>query len=857
MRFLVLAALAFSQPPHVPHFYFAITRADARESAIMKQRVSLSIAGGSVTDVLDEITRQTGLRFSYSREQLPTLAPLTVTATNLTVAAALTEVLVDADLDVEIEPGETLVLLVPHVSAGQIQGRVWDANTLAPLEAVEVRLTGTTLATETDSAGRYSFAAAPPGTWHLVARRLGYRLADTVINVRDDQTMTVDLHLAAATITLGTVNVTGMSAEQREFLDNPGAGSIGLTGDEIRSTPQFLEPDPIRAAQMMPGVVTPSDRKVGFAVQGGAPDQNLVQLDNITLYAPDHFGGLFGTFIDGSVSGVHLYEAGFPAEYGGRMSSVVAVSSNEDDRRGVHGDVDVSLLSSNATVGGGYHALGGHGTWEVAARRTYADILENAIAPSVAIPFYFYDGQLHGTYTSAFGLRVSATAYGGRDIIDATARDTASATHAHLLYSRGNVAGGVTIAQPFVTGGGILGDSDVLEQHVSLTRYTGRFDQGNGSELFTSGVNDPRIGGSWTRYGTGHTVRVGYDLDWYRTRDKLSEPLLSATAWAGDQHTASIAAYAEDNWRPVSSLTITPGVRFEQVAAAHWTGWSPRVAIKYFARPDLAFDVAGGQYAQWLQLETDETSTFNLFDYWVASDATIPVAIARHAVGGAEKWFGSSRYLRVEGYYKWYTGVNFPNLAGNPAVPSTQFVQDNGRAYGVTLLLRQLMNAGHNFGGWLAYSYGVTQLTHADTTFYPLQDRRHTLNAVGTWRAGRYEIGTRLTYGTGTPYTPDIGDSQVRTYDPATGTWRGQPGNIPVLGTYDSKRYPDYLRLDLSVSRDYHWGSTLITPSLSVINATDHRNPFAYTWQYNSAPPTRTLVTDMPILPSIGVRVQF
>src|SRR5579859_4645189 len=262
---------------------------------------------------------------------------------------------------------------------GQVTGRVTDATTRAPLANVSVHISGLALAAETDSDGRYQILEVPAGSQRVVAHLLGYSLADSLVPVRDGATTVVDFQLHTQVATLNTVRVHGESPEHKLFTESPGIAPIELSAATIRSTPAALEPDPIRAAQTLPGVVTPSDRKVGFAVQGGSPDQNLVQLDGITLYDPDHFGGIFGTFIDGAVSRLDLFEAGYPAAYGGRMSSVLDVASTEDTRPGVHGDVNVSLLSSNATVGGSL----GHGTWEVSARRTYADLLEPLVTRNV------------------------------------------------------------------------------------------------------------------------------------------------------------------------------------------------------------------------------------------------------------------------------------------------------------------------------------------------------------------------------------------------------------------------------------------------------------------------------------------
>src|SRR5690348_10336657 len=177
--------------------------------------------------------------------------------------------------------------------------------------------------------------------------------------------------LSRRPVTLPTVHTEAPRTERRLFETAPNVSVLSVTARDLGRAPRFFaEADVLRALQLMPGVEARNDYNAGMNVRGGEADQNLILLDGYPVYNPFHFGGLFGTFIDPTIARVDMRTGGFPAQFGGRLSSVLNVRSTEDDRRGLHGTTEVSLVASTLSLGG---ALGAGGSWLVAGRRTHAD----------------------------------------------------------------------------------------------------------------------------------------------------------------------------------------------------------------------------------------------------------------------------------------------------------------------------------------------------------------------------------------------------------------------------------------------------------------------------------------------------
>ena len=658
--------------------------------------------------------------------------------------------------------------------------------------------------------------------------------------------------LARRPVTLPAMRTDTTRVERRLFESQPNVSTLSVTGRELRSAPRFFaEADVLRSLQLMPGVEARNDYSAGMNVRGGEADQNLILLDGYPVYNPFHFGGLFGTFIDPAVGRVDMLTGGFPAPYGGRLSSVLNVRSMEDDRRGVHGTTEVSFIASTLSLGG---AVGTGGSWLLAGRRTYADQAINLVKKN-GFPYHFFDLEGHVTHTLPLGLRLSLTGYGGDDLLHFNS--TNEGERQHVFW--GNRVLGGTVSRAFTGLPAVVGDSIVAEQRVSQSLFDLRSEISGGGFSITSNVRDVRMGGGLTAYAPNQTRSVGYEIAGQRLAYSVSYPVPLFPTDSFRQRVRSVSAYADELWTPTASLMVEAGLRYDAVAGTHAAALLPRLSVKYFLNKDLAVTAAVGEYAQWIRSLAREDIPLRAVDYWIGSDSLTPMSRARHYILGMERWVTPSRSLRVEGFYKRYHQLLEPNPFDDPQRRGDEFLPVTGWSTGGDLMLRQFESG--RFGGWIAYTYTLNSRVDADGhRFFPSQDRRHDLNLVGSWHLPRYTLAARFNLATGTPYTRMVGQFERIRYDPLRGNFTAR-SDLPELqfltGPRNGERLPVSQRLDVSVTHDWRPGGLTITPYLSVMNLYNAHNVFGYVFDYTGAPPKRISLPQLPIFPTLGLSVSW
>jgi hypothetical protein len=748
---------------------------------------------------------------------------------------------------------------------GTISGLVSDAQTGEPRAGTTIAIVGTARGAIADAQGRFVIGGVAPGSVTLRARLFGYKTVDRQVVVQRGDTTRVDFRLEPEAAVLGAVRTEARPVERDQFEARPNVGTVSITTRAMSGVPRIGELDVIRVVQLLPGVEARNDFSTGFNVRGGEADQNLILLDGHPIYNPFHLGGLFSTFIDATVRDVTLMTGGFPARYGGRLSSVLDVQSADELRTGVHGTGEISLLASTGSLGGSFSS--GRGSWMVAGRRTYADKFVSLISDN-HLPYHFRDEQARVAYTLPGGAKLALTAYDGRDVLDANIAALGDSTVSQanagtFVFTWGNRVLGASLtktvaARPGASASWLIGDSLSMEQRVSLSRFTTNLDLGAGSLLLSNRVNDRRVSGLITTHTKKHDRTVGYDVANYSIKYNARSAEADADLYNLEQGPTSAAAYVDDLWRASRKVLIQAGGRVEMLTGSQWATVSPRVSAKYFLTPNAALTGAVGRFSQWTHSLAREDIPVRLFDFWVASDSTTPVSTAWHYLLGTEHWLTKTRYLRVEGFYKHYDKLLEANPAEDPARRGDEFFVVGGHSYGADFLLRQF-EAGP-FSGWIAYTYAVSSRTRDTTRYFPGHDRRHDLNVVGTWRLSKYVLGARYGYATGTPYTEIIAQIVRRVYDPGINAWGTRGGGSRtefVGGPRNAARLPSTQRLDLSVTRNYIWRGATIAPYLSVVNAYNAKNVFIYVFDYTSNPPTRTAISQFPFLPSAGVTVQW
>src|SRR5262249_31143226 len=360
-------------------------------------------------------------------------------------------------------------------------------------------------------------------------------------------------------------------------------------------------------------------------------------------------------------------------------------------------------------------------------------------------------------------------------------------------------------------------------------------------------------------YGARSTTTLGYEL----LAQRLGYRAVLHYQNLGDlvptdsfeQRTTAAGAYVNQLWRARPNLLLEGGLRVDAVSAMGWAGLSPRLSAKYFVRPNLAVTAAGGAYTQWMHSFGREEEPFQPLQFWVGSDSLMPVSRARDAVVGVEGWMTRSRLLHVEAFYKKYDDLLVPNMFNDPTKHGDEFLPTVGTSYGVDVLLRKM--DGGSFSGWLAYTYALNTRAGPDGKHYfPTQDRRHNLNAVGSWHRGAYTLGLRANVATGFPYTPLLGGFVRGRYDAVRHQWFPDFDDQNIPGERGSGRLPLYTRIDVSASRTGRVRGASVTPYLSIVNLLNAHNAAAYVYFF-AAQPKRSTLPNLPFAPTFGVKIAY
>jgi hypothetical protein len=722
--------------------------------------------------------------------------------------------------------------------------------------------------TSTDEAGAFRVRGLRPGSYRIRATYLGRAPAEQEFHVpAAGGLVRLELVLAEAAVPVEGVTVEVERARHR-FRTEAGAPVQELTGDELKLIPGLAEADVLRAVVVLPGVVSTSDFSAAYNVRGGSADQNLVLLDGVPLFNPFHLGGLFSVFNPDLVERAELLAGGFPAQYGGRVSSVLAVESAAG-AGGPAVDAGISLLAARLAVGvplptAWVRPLGLEAARvRVSGRRSYAD---QVLRPVLDFPYHLRDVQGFGEAWAPGGGRITATGYSGRDVLDLAGLDPDDFP-LRLDWRWGNDAAGVRWTRPT--------DFGTVQLHAGGSRFE--------TTLAFPDFDDTRLGSRIWQWSTGAAaelgeedgarLRIGGEIGGmgYANRAAAGGTVFRQSAAAGWQG----AAHAQALLRPGRWL-VDAGVRAD--------GWapgpapaslfvSPRLSVKRFVGPgDAAFRLAAGRYVQFVHSLRDEELPLGI-DIWVTAGERAPPVVSDQAHLGFEAYPARRWRIVVESFVRRYEGVTTNNFADDPNTPADDLLAGRGLSYGADLLLRR--RAGR-LDGWLAVSWLRATRTFPDTRmggappptlrYPPIFDRRLDLELLLQYRLpADIAGGIRLSRGSGLPYTRPLGsypylDPELvhggRLSPIASGSsddW----ARAVVLGPRNAERYPAYRRVDASFRRTFRPGWGTITPHLEVLNLTNERNVLFYFYQYDRTPPVRSGFSMFPVLPTIGVEVSL
>ena len=641
-------------------------------------------------------------------------------------------------------------------------------------------------------------------------------------------------------------------------------GKSTVSAKLIKRMPGLAEADVIRSIQALPGVVSSSDFSTKIYVRGGGSDQNLILLDKAVVYSPVHFFGLFSTFLVEGIDEVNFYKGGFPPEYGNRLSSVLDIRSREGGKDTVESifkgsSIKVSTFASQAHTEG--HV--GNFRWLLAGRRTYIDqalsVLRDLDLTTLNLPYAFYDAQANASYDFGKDRQVMASFYQGRD---------------ELAFGPFKVDWGNTIVplnfnaklSPDWTSQSTASYSLFSQSFalVGIFRLYNNIVTWNYKQFFEyTGLQD-------------HRLTLGGDFNWMQV------------TFVNEQNVAKLklkdytpfflnSAFLQDKWT-VGNAEWTSGARLTHSTALDLPYLEPRLSLKYRLPAGQSLDLHTGYYVQFVNsIQFQDQENLNEFYYpakKVKYQTIDPASSLLFSAGYGVEKLKDEWDFTLEGYYKTlnHLTVFAPNELPDSLQERTDltlgdyFKEAQGYSYGFEVSLRR--PEGLLFGG-LSYSNGTSVIKedNSDEAYNPKWHQPHSFkadlainwrgNKDGLWKTkkpGRYfRTSTQLKYATGLPFTEEVGYMPSHLMDQAPGSSAGGPnpefqGRLNTIqGNRNAAFVPAYLRWDAKVvdwGRENKWNF-----SLTILNLTNHKNIFFYSYDRQTNPPTRVEITQFPFFP--------
>jgi hypothetical protein len=762
-----------------------------------------------------------------------------------------------------------------------ISGYVREQGSRESLIGVSIFQPGTSTGTASNNFGFFSLTLPAADSVTLVFSYVGYKAEVRRLRLRQSHELNIAL---APNATLGEVAV--IASRQVKVTETPQMSNIEVPIAQIRNIPALLgEKDVMKVLQLMPGVQKGSEGNSGIYVRGGGPDQNLIILDDATVYNATHLFGFFSLFNGDALKSVELTKGGFPARYGGRLSSVIELNMKEGNKEEVHGAGGIGLLSSRLVLEGPLKK--GVSSFLVSGRRTYADVLARPFMPGNAkAGYYFYDFNTKVNYDFGRKNKLYASGYFGRDRFFLKEKYEGGSTNAGIFW--GNATG--TLRWNHLFHNQLFGNASFIFSNYQFNITSEEKNRGNtGFALdYLSGIRDIGL-----KYDLDflpnpqHAIRAGIQSTYHRFRPSaIVVQDASVDQFRSEVENIDVVEtgiYAEDTYRPFPRLRLNAGLRLTHLAAQNKSYFrpEPRLSVSYNLRENLALKASYASMNQYVHLLSN-TGIGLPTDLWVPSTRRIAPQESRQvALGLARDLPRQNLTLTVEGYYKksdniigYKEGASFL-LIDDPNSAETVSWENNvtaGQAwsYGGEVLLQRKFG---KFSGWLGYTLSWTQLQYDSLNFggkyYARYDRRHDISVVGIYTPNaRITLSGTWVYGTGNAVTLPQARYEAQPNTPSNAPREHHAWNNYSVSSYGAKndfRMAAYHRFDIGIQfhKKKSWGER--TWEVSVYNAYNRKNPFYYFLadEKGDAPDSSggegkvKQVSLFPLLPSVSYSFTF
>ncbi|MFK7924309.1 MAG: carboxypeptidase-like regulatory domain-containing protein [Bacteroidia bacterium] len=737
-----------------------------------------------------------------------------------------------------------LLFCAVSISLGQnvtLSGYVYDELNGESLIGATIFIPEAKAGTYSNSYGFYSLSV-PPGKYAVQYRFIGFGVKTDTIEL--SESMKLDVRLSQMETTTEEVVISAESASTR--LQSTEMGVERLSIKEIKKLPVlFGETDILKTIQLLPGVKAAGEGSSGFFVRGGGIDQNLILLDEAPVYNPAHLLGFFSVFNGDAIKSTKLYKGNMPAEYGGRLSSVLDVQMKDGNKKDYELSGGIGLISSRLTFEG--PIVEDKGSFMISARRTYADafLALSADTNLQNTQLYFYDLNMKANYRLGEKDQVFISGYFGRDKFGIADQ---------FGLNWGNATGTVRWNHLF-------SDKLFLNSTLIYSDYDYEIDIAAAGATINSGIKDWNWKEDFSYYANQrHTFKFGTNAIYHTfvpgVVSNTGEGAFNATE-IQDRYALESAAYFSHEWKATEKFNISYGLRASNFTVLgpgtvysydaegtaidsvkydqgdiikNYFGLEPRVSASYLISPKQSIKASYARNRQYIHLLTNSTGG-SPTDLWLPSSATIAPEIADQLALGYFQTFGDKYEGSVEVYYKdLQNQIDYKNGANiflNETVES-ELVFGDGWSYGAEFLLRK--TAG-KFTGWAAYTWSRTfrqfdEINNGEA-FSARQDRIHDISLVAMYDPNpKWSFSATWVYNTG----------DAVTYPNGSYVYNGQI--VPLYGERNADRLPDYHRLDLSAT--WFGKNPRSSWNVSVYNAYNRKNVFSLDFRESESNPGTT-----------------
>ncbi|MEO9532265.1 MAG: TonB-dependent receptor [Crocinitomicaceae bacterium] len=719
-----------------------------------------------------------------------------------------------------------------------------------------------------NSYGFYSLTL-PSGTYQIQFSFVGMSAINKTVDL--SESMQLDIELSESK-TLKEVTVTSEDANSNITNTSMSVEKLSIT--QIKKMPALMgEVDIIKAIQLLPGVATVGEGGSGFYVRGGSVDQNLILLDEANVYNASHLMGFFSVFNPDVIKEVELYKGGIPAQYGGRLSSVLDIKMKEGNMKRFAMTGGIGTISSRLSLG--LPIVKDKGSILISARRTYADVFLNFAKDEDLrkAKLHFYDLNLKSNYRLNEKNRIFLSGYLGRDVFGVQnqfridwGNAAATARWNHVFSDKLFMNTTATFSNYDY----FLGEPDGLDAYEwtsniqdyylktdfsyyinpnNTLKFGGqtafhKIDPGQATGINESVLDEFRVP---ITNGLEHAIYVSHKLKIGKRFTTLYGLRLS-----GFQNIGATTYYTfDDNYKVMDTVNVSKGEIYNSTF-----GLEPRIGMTYILNESASLKASYNRTLQYIHLASNSTASSPL-DIWFPSSPNVKPQSANQVAAGYFQNFKKDQYqFSVELYYKQMNNaIDFKDHAVLVLNPLLEGELRYGRAfaYGSEFLLKKTKG---NFTGWIGYTLSRTQKKidgiNNNELYFAKYDKTHDLSIILSYDLGKaWTFSTNFVYSTGAAVTMPVGKME----------YMGM--TVPIYSERNGKRMPDYHRLDFAVTwrpkkqQEKKWKSEWV---LSVYNTYNRANPYSINFVTDEVDPTQTkaeMLYLFGIVPSITYNFTF